>query len=369
MIRITTRLAHSRSGVQLVAESREENSLSLPENPLQFVLLPSNARKRYNNLLEQQSLFLKLAEESSYNRFGEGEDRALGIVCCGIAYNYYKENYPGVSPHPVVKVSQYPLPESLLKRLESQVDEILVLEEGYPLVEEQLKGFFERGKKIIGRLDGTLPRAGELNPDLVASALGLEKHTVQVSAGTLVNRPPALCKGCGHHDTYRALNEVMEEHGKGKVFSDIGCYTLGALPPYNSIYSCVDMGASVTMAKGAADAGLFPSVAVIGDSTFTHSGITGLLDAVNEQSNIVLIIGDNESISMTGGQDSSALGRIEAICEGVGVHPDHIHVLESLPKNHELLVGLLRQEIAYKGVSVIIPRRECIQKVARRKRN
>jgi indolepyruvate ferredoxin oxidoreductase alpha subunit len=161
----------------------------------------------------------------------------------------------------------------------------------------------------------------------------------------------------------------MEEHGKGKVFSDIGCYTLGALPPYNSIYSCVDMGASVTMAKGAADAGLFPSVAVIGDSTFTHSGITGLLDAVNEQSNIVLIIGDNESISMTGGQDSSALGRIEAICEGVGVHPDHIHVLESLPKNHEILVGLLRQEIAYDGVSVIIPRRECIQKVARRKRN
>jgi indolepyruvate ferredoxin oxidoreductase alpha subunit len=161
----------------------------------------------------------------------------------------------------------------------------------------------------------------------------------------------------------------MSAYGKGKVFSDIGCYTLGALPPYSAIYSCVDMGASVTMAKGAADAGLFPSVAVIGDSTFTHSGITGLLDAVNEQSNIVVIIGDNESISMTGGQDSSAYGRLEAICEGVGVLPDHIHVLESLPKNHELLVGLLRQEIAYNGVSVIIPRRECIQKLARRKRS
>ena len=129
------------------------------------------------------------------------------------------------------------------------------------------------------------------------------------------------------------------------------------------------MGASVTMAKGAADAGLFPSVAVIGDSTFTHSGITGLLDAVNEQSNIVLIIGDNESISMTGGQDSSAFGRLEAICEGVGVLKDHIHVLESLPKNHEKLVGLLRQEINYPGVSVIIPRRECIQKQARKRRN
>lgn len=369
MVRITTRLAHSRSGVVLVDDARQENRLSLPSDPMQFVLLPFNARKRYNGLLQQQEGFKKMSNDSEYNWFQDGVDRSLGIICCGIAYNYFKENYPENSPYPFVKVSQYPLPEMMLKQLESQVDEIMVLEEGYPLVEEQLKGFFARGKKILGRLDGTLPRVGELNPDLVAAALKLEKPEAGKIPFPLVNRPPALCKGCGHHDTYRALNEVMEEHGKGKVFSDIGCYTLGALPPYNSIYSCVDMGASVTMAKGAADAGLFPSIAVIGDSTFTHSGITGLLDAVNEGSNIVLIIGDNESISMTGGQDSSALGRLESICEGVGVHPDHIHVLESLPKNHELLVGLLRQEIAYQGVSVIIPRRECIQKLARRKRS
>ena len=369
MIRITTRLAHSRSGVKLADLARSENPLSLPSDPLQFVLLPSNARKRYNQLLGQQAEFLRLSEESGFNRFVDGIDNSLGIVCCGIAYNYFRENYPENSPYPFVKVSQYPLPEKLLKLLESKVDEILVLEDGYPLVEEQLKGYFGKGKKILGRLNGTLPRAGELNPDLVAAALRIEKPPLQELTAPLVNRPPALCKGCGHHDTYRALNEVMEEHGKGKVFSDIGCYTLGALPPYNSIYSCVDMGASVTMAKGAADAGLFPSIAVIGDSTFTHSGITGLLDAVNEQSNIVLIIGDNESISMTGGQDSSALGRIESICEGVGVLPEHIHVLESLPKNHEILVDLLRKEIAYHGVSVIIPRRECIQKLARRKRN
>ena len=369
MIRITTRLAHSRSGVRLIESPRMENEISIPTDPLQFVLLPFNARKRYNHLLDQQQLFVELSDESPFNRFVDGDDRSLGIVCCGIAFNYFKENYPETSPYPIVKISQYPLPEKLLKKIESQVGEILVLEEGYPLVEEQLKGFFERGKKIIGRMDGILPRAGELNPDLVAAALKIEKPIAHTTSEKLVSRPPALCKGCGHHDTYRALNEVMEEYGKGKVFSDIGCYTLGALPPYNSIYSCVDMGASVTMAKGAADAGLFPSIAVIGDSTFTHSGITGLLDAVNEQSNIVLIIGDNESISMTGGQDSSALGRLEAICEGVGVSPDHIHALESLPKNHELLVGILRQEIAYNGVSVIIPRRECIQKLARRKRN
>jgi indolepyruvate ferredoxin oxidoreductase alpha subunit len=126
------------------------------------------------------------------------------------------------------------------------------------------------------------------------------------------------------------------------------------------------MGASVTMAKGAADAGLFPSVAVIGDSTFTHSGITGLLDAVIEKSNIVVLICDNESTSMTGGQDSSAYGKIESICVGIGVDPEHIRVIEALPKNQSRLVKMIEEEINYKGVSVIIPRRECVQKNARR---
>jgi indolepyruvate ferredoxin oxidoreductase alpha subunit len=129
------------------------------------------------------------------------------------------------------------------------------------------------------------------------------------------------------------------------------------------------MGASITMAKGAADAGLFPAIAVIGDSTFTHSGMTGLLDAVNEKSNILVVIGDNESTSMTGGQNSSALGRIEAICEGIGVDPTHIHTIDALKKNHSKLVDILKAEIDYEGVSVVIPRRECVQKTLKRMRN
>jgi indolepyruvate ferredoxin oxidoreductase alpha subunit len=128
------------------------------------------------------------------------------------------------------------------------------------------------------------------------------------------------------------------------------------------------MGASVTMAKGAADAGLIPAVAVIGDSTFTHSGITGLLDAVNDEANIVVVISDNESVSMTGGQDSSALGKIESICAGVGVDPNHIRVLTPLKKYHELMVQTFEEEIAYEGVSVIVFRRECIQAAAKRLR-
>jgi indolepyruvate ferredoxin oxidoreductase alpha subunit len=174
--------------------------------------------------------------------------------------------------------------------------------------------------------------------------------------------------GCGHRDVYADLNEALAEYGAGRVFADIGCYTLGALPPFNAINSCVDMGASITMAKGAADAGLVPAVAVIGDSTFTHSGMTGLLDAVNENSPITVIISDNSTTGMTGGQDSAALGRIESICKGLGVDPAHIRVMNPLKKNHEENVKVMKDELAYQGVSVIIPQRECIQTFARRKK-
>ena len=120
-------------------------------------------------------------------------------------------------------------------------------------------------------------------------------------------RPPALCQGCGHRDVYTALNDVLREHYPNhKVFSDIGCYTLGSLPPFRAIDTCVEMGASVTMAKGAADGGQFPSVAVIGDSTFTHSGMTALLDAVNEKSNITVVISDNRSEEHTSELQSHA---------------------------------------------------------------
>jgi indolepyruvate ferredoxin oxidoreductase alpha subunit len=272
-------------------------------------------------------------------------------------------------PYPVVKISQYPLPDHHIRRLDKECDEILVLEEGAPLVEEMLKGYFAKGTPIKGRLDGTLPRDGELNPDLVAKALGKEMFTGYDIPEVVANRPPTLCTGCGHQDAYAAMNEALADYSKGRVFSDIGCYTLGALPPYETINTCVDMGASITMAKGAADAGLIPSIAMIGDSTFAHSGITGLLDAVNENSSITVVISDNESISMTGGQDSSAYGKIESICLGIGVDPAHIHTIVPLKKNHDDMVKLFREEFAYPGVSVIIPRRVCLQKMGRKKRN
>ena len=140
---------------------------------------------------------------------------------------------------------------------------------------------------------------------------------------------------------------------------------LGWLAPLHAIDTCVDMGASITMAKGAADAGQHPSVAVIGDSTFTHSGMTGLLDAVNERADITVIISDNLTTGMTGGQDSAGTGRLEQICAGIGVDPAHIRTVVPLPKNREEMKAVIREEIAHRGVSVIIPRRECIQTAKR----
>lgn len=363
LLRITTRLAHSRAGVQ-TAEPLAENALKLPEDKRQFVLLPAIARKRYRLLLSKQNDFREASMNSPFNHYFEGENKSLGIITCGIAFNYLMENFQGSCPYPTVKVCQYPLPRKMIKKLLAECEHILVLEEGYPVVEELLKGY-PGDPKISGRLDKTLPRDGELNPDLVAKALQLPVKEGAAVPEIVVPRPPALCTGCSHRDMYKALNEVIATYGEGRVFSDIGCYTLGALPPFQSINSCVDMGASITMAKGAADAGLFPTVAVIGDSTFTHSGMTGLLDAVNENSTITVIISDNESVSMTGGQDSAALGKIESICAGIGVAPEHIRVLNPVPKNHDELCRIIREELEYKGVSVIIPRRICIQKARR----
>jgi len=361
MMRVTTRLAHSRAGVTL-GDEIAENQMKLPKDKVQFVLLPAIARKRYKLLLGNQAKFEAASQDSSFNKYTEGKDKSLGIIACGLAYNYLMENYPkGECPHPVVKVCQYPLPRKMVEKLASECDQILVLEEGYPIVEEALKGYLAK-ESVKGRLDGTLSRDGELTPEMVGKALGFEMKEGMPVPSLVAPRPPALCVGCSHRDVYDALNEVVAEYGQGRVFSDIGCYTLGALPPYNAINSCVDMGASITMAKGAADAGLVPAVAVIGDSTFTHSGMTGLLDAVNENAPITVIISDNESISMTGGQESSAKGKLEAICEGIGVDPEHIHVLLPVPKKHEEIKAIIRKECDYNGVSVIIPRRICVQK-------
>jgi len=362
LLRVVTRLAHSRAAVE-IGEVRDEN----PMNPSsdQWVLLPGIARRKYEVLLQKQAQMVEASENSLFNKVEKGGQK-LGIIACGIAYNYVKEAVGNEGN--ILKVSQYPLPEAKIKALAAENDAILVVEDGQPVVEEAVKGMLGTGYVVKGRLTGDLPRTGELNPDNVAIALGKPAGPAFDEAKNLAGRPPQLCQGCGHRDVYAALRQIIDEMPDARVFGDIGCYTLGALPPFKALSSCVDMGASITMAKGAADAGLRPAIAVIGDSTFTHSGMTGLLDAINENSPITVIISDNLTTGMTGGQDSAGTNKFEAICLGLGMDPAHLHVVTPLPKNIPDITRLMRDEIAYEGVSVIIPRRECIQTAARHAR-
>ncbi len=361
LLRIPTRLAHSRSTVSCL-EQKPQNETAVPENLRQFVLLPVFARKKYEALLSKQASMEEISGAFGFNKYFDGRDKQLGIIASGIAYNYVMEHYTKHKlEFPLLKISQYPLPSRMLDRILDSCEKVLVVEEGYPFIEDRLKGFQGKGTPIKGKLDGTLPRTGEMNPDHVSAALGMEVKSGEAIPEVVKNRPPSMCAGCGHIESYKALNEALREYSEGRVFSDIGCYTLGALPPFETINSCVDMGASITMAKGAADAGLVPAVAVIGDSTFTHSGMTGLLDCVIEQSPVTVIISDNFTTAMTGGQDSHALGRLEQICEGIGVEKEHIHTFRPTKKNLDQMVQLIKKELAYEGVSVIIPRRQCIQ--------
>lgn len=364
LLRIVTRLAHSRSGVA-VKEQLQENEISYSKDAKQFILLPGIARKRYQSLVEKQEVFEDKSNTSNYNAYIDGVNKDKGIVACGIAYNYLMEHYPEGCEYPIVKIGQYPLPKAHIAKLFAECNEIIVMEDGQPFVEKQLKGLLGIGVTVKGRLNGILPRTGELNPDNVGRALGKETPESYQASPSVEMRPPALCQGCGHRDLFTALNEVVAEYNQAKVLSDIGCYTLGAGAPFHAIDSCVDMGASITMAKGAADGGQHPSIAVIGDSTFTHSGMTGLLDCVNSNSKVTIIISDNETTAMTGGQDSAGTGRIESICLGLGVEEEHVRVIVPLKKNHEAMKEMLREEIEYNGVSVIIPRRECIQTLKR----
>ena len=369
LFRITTRLAHSRAAVELKQELPEKK-LNLPVDQRQFVLLPAIARKRYRALLSTYESLKYDNRISKFNSFSDGMNRSMGVITCGIAYNYLIENFGGRKPDfPVLKITAYPFPKNFMQEITDRCSDVIILEEGYPIVEESLRGILDNGIKIRGRLDGTVPRDGELNPAIVAKALGLPAAAGKDVPDVVKMRPPSFCAGCGHSDMFNAIIEALALYTPGRVFSDIGCYTLAALPPYNAINSCVDMGASITMAIGASDAGLFPAVAVIGDSTFTHSGMTGLLDAVIKNSPITIVIGDNSTTGMTGGQKSQATGRIENICLGIGVFREHLRLITPLRKNHEENVRIMKEEFEYKGLSVIIASRECIQTATRRKKS
>jgi indolepyruvate ferredoxin oxidoreductase alpha subunit len=370
MIRLVTRLAHSRSKVQL-RDARPQNPIKKPAEPTAWTLLPANARRNWRWLIERQPEFVTYSETSAHNELTLNEaERTLGVITTGLARNYFLENVDSMSVVPShLHVGAYPLPFEKIRKLAAHVERVLVLEEGQPFLEKLLRGIVTPNLEIQGRQSGDIPPDGELTPDIVRTALGLPgPKQIAMPVMTLPSRPPQLCAGCPHSDSYGAIKVAIAEFSGTAVVSDIGCYTLGALPPYSAIQSCVCMGASVGMAKGAAEAGLRPAVAVIGDSTFLHSGVTALMDAVAADTDMTLIILDNKTVAMTGGQPTiMPSSRLEKLILALGVRPEQFHVLNAHPRHETANVEIIRAAIAHEGLSVIIMVRECIE-TARKKR-
>jgi indolepyruvate ferredoxin oxidoreductase alpha subunit len=360
LLRLVTRLAHSRANVE-TAEPLAPTSIGRVEETRDWTLLPVNARRRFRRLLELQQPISEFAESSPHNsRRLSGKK---GIITSGIAANYVEEVIGADSDYSLLKVHVYPTPARKVCELVKHCEEVFVIEEGYPFIETQLVGLLGvPDAKIHGKLSGALPLDGELTADLVRDALGMKSLQAHEAIGEIPGRPPQLCEGCPHCDTYKAVLEAALGGERPYMFSDIGCYTLSALPPYEAIETCVDMGASISMALGAAKAGEHPVICSIGDSTFIHSGMTGLIGAACEDANMTVLILDNATVAMTGGQEVFVTGeQLVDVVRGLGVKEDHIVKMVPMAKNHDKNVELLRREIQHKGLSVIIAERACIQ--------
>jgi indolepyruvate ferredoxin oxidoreductase alpha subunit len=366
MIRLVTRLAHSRSNVLVdMPEAEAPAQRREHPDPNDWTLVPSNARRRFRHLLDMQATLREWSEKSPLNALRL--TGSTGIVASGIAYTSTRAALSTEHDFSLLRVSTYPLPVALIRQLVAHCNEIWLIEEGYPFIESRLNGVMGvPGKAIRGKLSGDLPLAGELTPDIVATALGRAHVAPSQPLSDLALRPPALCRGCPHADTFKSIIDATVSYPDSILFSDIGCYTLGVLPPYKAVHSCVDMGSSIAMAHGAAQAGAFPVICTIGDSTFAHSGITPLLGAIRADADMTVFLLDNAIVAMTGGQESMAAGeQLDDLLRGLGMPAEHMHVIEPLPKNHAENVELISREISHRGLSVIIARRPCIF-VARR---
>lgn len=359
IVRLVTRLAHSRARVRAAAVAVDKPRPPRG-NPADWTLLPVNARRRFQRLLDMQPQLTQYAATSRFNRLTLRGPR--GVIMGGVAVNYFAEAAGEKHDFSTLELGVYPVPAELVRRLVEHCPDILMLEEGYPLLERQIAGMLGiPGRRIRGRLSGDVPQQGELTVDLARTALGTRARKASKAGKALPSRPPQLCAGCPHCDTYKAIVDAVGDPREHYYFSDIGCYSLAALPPHNAVDTCVEMGASIGMAIGAARAGAHPVVATIGDSTFIHSGMTALVEAAHDDLNMTVVILDNALVAMTGGQEVFATGDdLARIILGLGVHPEHLMRMNPLARSHDEQVELIRREIDHRGLSVILASRPCI---------
>ncbi len=367
VLRLVTRLAHSRALVEL-AERRHQNETRYVEDAGLYTLIPTNARRAYAGLIGKQPALQAWAEAHPANALTLGGAGEPGILVSGIGWNYLHEALgPKLEDYNVLRVGAYPIPVKKVRQLLDASSELTLVEEGYPFIERFVSalGLFQE-KPVKGKLTGTLPRMGELTPDVLRRAFGLPVTPSLAVAGldeVLTARPPRLCDACPHGDSYAIINDVVAELGREtRVMGDIGCYALGYLKPYQAIHSCLCMGSSIGMAIGAAHAGINPSMCVIGDGTFTHSGMTALLDAANDDTNIKVFILDNAIVAMTGGQPTTVSDEaVVDLVAGLGVKRQHIRVISPVPQKKAENMAVVKEELAHQGLSVIIARRACVR--------
>ena len=360
MLRMTTRISHSK-GIVEQADPVKPPEVGFKRDMNKYVMIPANARKRHVVVAERLEKLREFTEKTELN-FIEDNGSETGIITSGISYQYAKDNLPEAD---YLKIGfGYPLPLEKIRGFVAGHKVNLVIEELEPYMEEQIRaaGIPVEGKKYF-------PNLGELSPYKVA--LGLKKAGVldtvpakSFEPAELFPRPPVLCPGCPHRGAFMALRRAGVA-----VTGDIGCYTLAVLPPLSILDSCICMGASIGNAIGLDKVGGHSrgTVAVLGDSTFLHSGITGLLDAVYNKSNITVIILDNRITAMTGGQQHPATGRtlmgeetkqvdFPRLIKALGVDS----VREVDPYDFQGILDVLKEEIAKEGPSVIITNRPCV---------
>ncbi len=364
MIRTTTRISHSKSLVEL-GEPMERQSKPYEKNAKKFVAVPANARLRHIEVEKRLAALAEYSETCPANRIEWGS-RRIGVITSGICYQYVREALPDAS---VLKLGMTnPLPMNLITRFAAEVDELWVIEELEPLMEEQINaaGIPCMGSQGCIPFYGKdlLPRIGELSPSILREQILGEVPVAPLQPAEVPMRPPVLCPGCPHRGVFYTLKQL-----KLTVTGDIGCYTLGAMAPLDSIDTTICMGASVPMALGFEKAHpelAGKTVAVIGDSTFLHSGVTGLMDIVYNGGTGTVMILDNSITAMTGHQDNPATGRnlhreetnqvdLVALCRAVGVK----RVREVDAYDLAGLKQAVSEEVAVREPSVIIVRRAC----------
>jgi indolepyruvate ferredoxin oxidoreductase alpha subunit len=357
MLRTVTRICHAYSPVALGAV-RAENPLSLQKDPANMIAVPSNVLRCHRNLQGKQERLRQWGIEQGMNSVVKSRQKK-GIIACGLGYEYAKEYGPEFA---ILKISYYPVAEAVIADFVNGLEEVWVLEEGEPLVEEVARKY---SRHVKGKISGEIGITGELGPDVLSEHIRDRKAggRREESSKSLPPRPPSLCPGCPHSKFYEALKAAEPAFTAG----DIGCYTLGANPPYQIVDTCLCMGAGISQAAGIAKQGVRRVAAVIGDSTFIHSGIPALINAVYNRANILVLILDNSSVAMTGNQPTPLTGltakgqeggkiSLEELCRSCGA--TSVTVIDPYDvKNTE---ALLREKLDAEGVNVVISRRACV---------